>query len=265
VTQLQWQPTIFGINELPDAEKRAIYQSLIPDWVYTTYAIDREHLTADGKPVVRFRCPQGSRAVEVTIRRRAADPDPLVYFNMVDTFNQQLLVLLAVINDPEAPRFNVDIDEEGNMTQLGTISRNRVAEEAAMNAGLAPGQIRAGLRVFKQSIPVFEQFVSNMGQVMFFIEPMAYHNAIAFERYGFNYVRGFAEMKRIHAEFQPGGELHARLNGETPFRSPDAWQTVRGRSWAVHDGILGHAFTGFQMYKRIGVHAGVSSFPNASW
>lgn len=263
--QLQWRSSFFEINQLDEADKIAIYRTVIPEWVYSTYAIDRETLTADGKPVVRFRCPAGSRAVEVTVRRRASDPDPLLYINMVDTFNNQLLVLLIVVNNPDAPRFNTDYDEDGNPTQLGTLARNRPAEEAAMRAGLAPGQVRAGLRVFKQSVPVFEQFVTHMGHDMFFIEPLAYHNAIVFERYGFSYLRGLQEMRRIHDGFQDGGDLRARLTGDTPFRQPQAAQSVRGRSWAIHDGILGHPFTGFQMYKRIGVNAGVTTFPNADW
>ncbi|MCL4247394.1 MAG: hypothetical protein KJ065_04505 [Anaerolineae bacterium] len=257
--------SIFSINKLDEAEKVAIYRTLIPDWVFDNYGIDRESLTVGGKSVVRFRCPSGSRALEVSVWRQPGERDPMLYFNMVDTFNFQLLVLLVVVNDPEAPRFNIDRDEDGNDTQLGTIARNLHAEERAMQAGLAPGQVRSGLRVFRQSVPVFEQFIANMGHDMFLIEPLAYHNAIVFERYGFNYVRGFREMQRIHQEFQPGGELHMRLDPAKPFRQPDAWRTIRGRSWAIHDGILGHPYTGFQMYKRIGQHAGVSTFPDGTW
>jgi len=134
-----------------------------------------------------------------------------------------------------------------------------------LQAGLAPGQVRQGLRAFKQSIPHFEKFVKNMGHALFLIEPLAYHNAIVFERYGFNYIRGYSEMTRIHQEFQPGGSLHARLTADNPFRHPDAWKSIRGRSWAIHDGILGHPFTGFQMYKRVGIHAGINTFPHAEW
>jgi len=189
----------------------------------------------------------------------------MFYLNMADTFNNQLLVLLVVVNDPDAPRFNIDRDEDGNPTHLGTTTRNVPAEIDAMHAGLAPGQVRQGLRVFRQLVPVFEQFVTNLGHDLFFIEPMSYHNAIVFERYGFSYVRGFQEMQNINREFQPGGAFHMKLGGDNPFRPADAWQTVRGRSWAIHDGILGHPFTGFQMYKRIGHHAGVNSFPESRW
>lgn len=257
--------SIREINNLPEVEKIAIYRTLLPEWLFTSYSIDRENFTVDGKKVVQFRFPTNSRALEIIVRRRASDHDPMLYLNMADTFNHQLLVLLVVINDPAAPRFNIDIDEHGNSTHLGTVSRNKSAEEAAMAAGLAPGQIRAGLRLFKQGVPLFEQFVGNMGHEMFLIEPMAYHNAIVFERYGFNYIRGHQEMRRIHEEFQPGGELHYRLTPDNPFRLPHVWNRIRGRSWAIHDGVLGHPFTGFQMYKRVGIHAGINTFPDAQW
>jgi hypothetical protein len=72
-------------------------------------------------------------------------------------------------------------------------------------------------------------------------------------------------MKLLHAGFLPGGTLHARLDGSTLFRQPEAWQTVTGRSWAIHDGISDVPFAGIQMYKRIGQDAGIETFPNASW
>lgn len=252
-------------NDLPEDQKRVIYQTLLPDWLFTTYRMDRNTLTIDGDEVTNIRCPNGSRAVEISVKRRLSDIDPMLYLNMADTFNNQLLVLLVVVNDPDTERFDIDRDEDGNATHLGTAKRNLKAEEAAMKAGLAPGQIRRGLRSFKQAVPVFEAFVKNMGHDMFIIEPLAYHNAIIFERYGFNYVRGFQEMLRINREFQPDGELYNKLSPTQIFRQPDSWQTIRKRSWAIHDGILDHPFTGFQMYKRIGTHSSINTFPDAHW
>jgi len=42
-------------------------------------------------------------------------------------------------------------------------------------------------------------------------------------------------------------------------------QTVRGRSWAIHDGILGEPFTDIHMYKNIGKFSGVNTFPGWKW
>jgi hypothetical protein len=97
------------------------------------------------------------------------------------------------------------------------------------------------------------------------MEPLAYHNAILFERLGFNYVQGRRKMQWIHLGFQPDGLLYERLDGSTPFRQPDAWRTIRGRSWAIHDGILGEPWHGIKMYKRVGRHAGVDTFPGGEY
>ena len=263
---MQDLPTsIREINALPDEEKLIIYQMLLPEWLHGVYAINKKTIREDGSALVTIRCPNGSRSVEIAAKRNAVDVDPILYLNMADTFNNQLLVLLVVVNDLDSPRYDTDVDDFGNQTQFGTTRRNLVAEELAMRAGLAPGQIRKGLRSFSQSVPIFENFVSRMGHDLFLIEPLAYHNAWVFERYGFNYIRGYNEMCRIDREFRPGGEIHSKLSDQDIFRATNSWRTVRGRSWAIHDGILGHSFTGFQMYKRLGIHAGVCTFPDAQW
>jgi hypothetical protein len=177
----------------------------------------------------------------------------------------QLMVLLVVVNDPASERYNIDTDQYGHPTNLGTSGRNIPEEIRAFEAGLAPGQIRTGLRGFRKGVPVFEKFVERMGHALFLIEPLSYHNAITFERYGFGYMYGRQEMENIHTEYQPGGALYQRLDGRNIFRQPDAWKSVRGRSWAIHDGILGHPFTGFHMYKRVNLDAGVNTFPDAVW
>jgi hypothetical protein len=258
----EFPPSIRAINNLPKDEKESIYATLLPD----TFGGEGEvEGVPNCKPIIKYRCPTGSRAMEVVVKRQESDIDPLMYLNMADTFNNQLIVLLVVVNDLDSPRYNTDIDGDGNRTQFGTASRNLSAERAAMEAGLAPGQIRRGLRMFKRTVPVFEEFVSRMGHDIFFIEPLSYANAIVFEKYGFHYLSGHQEMQRIHKEFLPGGDLIGKLTPDNPFRLPDAWKTIRRRAWAIHDGILGYPFTGFQMYKRVGMHSGINTFPDATW
>lgn len=114
-------------------------------------------------------------------------------------------------------------------------------------------------------MPILEQFVTGLHHDTFYIQPLAYHNAILFERLGFAYTLGLGRMEWIHREFAPGNLLFRRLDGSTPFRRPGAESSVRGRSWAIHDGILSEPYSNVKMYKRVGIHAGVVTFPHAAW
>ena len=254
------------LNDLPQLERERCYRLLIADELLQRFQIDPMTLCGpSGDRLVEFDAPQGIGTVEVRVWHQLGARDPVLYFQLADTVNNQLQVLLFVINDPDAPRFDVDRDGYGQRTKFGTLTRNLEAECAAMQAGLAPGQIRRGLGFARKTLPRFEMFVSRLRHEMFTLEPLAYHTAILFESYGCAYSLGKKQMDMIHAEFQPGGELFKRLDGSTPFRRPGMEQTVRGRSWAIHDGILGEPFTNIRMYKRVGVEAGVSTFPNAKW
>lgn len=49
-------------------------------------------------------------------------------------------------------------------------------------------------------------------------------------------------MEKIDKEFRPGGLLNEKLDDSTPFRRKGMEQSVRGRSWAIYDGIFLDAF-----------------------
>lgn len=261
---LEFPHSIREINDLPTWQKNAIYHTLIPQWFLERFNIG-DDLTLDGRPIVKMRYPPGSRSMELSLYHHPDAQDPSMYVNMGDTFLGQLMVFLVIFSEPESDRFNIDVDEKGQNTNLGTTRRNIPEELRAMRAGLGPGQVRHGLRGFRQSMPVFEEFVRRMRHDMFMIEPLAYHTAIIFERYGFGYTHGKKDMLMIQQEFQPGGALYMKLTDDNPFRHSDAWKSVRGRSWAIHDGILGNPFTGFHMYKRVGHHAQINTFPDSIW
>ncbi|MFT3894250.1 MAG: hypothetical protein QM730_21680 [Anaerolineales bacterium] len=135
-------------------------------------------------------------------------------------------------------------------------------------SGLAPGQIREGLRSSRIVLNHIETFLTMMAHHAFFLEPLTYVSAWIFEKRGFAYSKGHQLMDTIHREFQPGGELHKALDGSTPFRQPDQWKTVRGRAWAIHDGILqvlDRKWDDLKMIKQIGRHARVDTFPGAEY
>lgn len=258
--------SLAGLNDLPEVDRVAAYRSLLPDDVFARFGIDPAHpVDGEGRSLFVVKATPGAGSAEIEFRQRADARDPVTYVHLADTSNNQIIVLLYVVNDPDSPRFDVDRDWRGERTKFGTLSRNVEAELAAMQAGLAPGQVRRGLRLSRTLLRRFETFISRLGHAMFFLEPLAYHTAILFERYGCAYSQGRKKMTWIHEAFQPGGELFARLDGSTPFRMPGAHQTVRGRSWAIQDGILGEPFTDIHMYKRAGKDAGVRTFPEALW
>jgi hypothetical protein len=39
-------------------------------------------------------------------------------------------------------------------------------------------------------------------------------------------------------------------------------RTARGRSWAIHDGILDTPWDDILIYKKVGEHAGINTFPD---
>ncbi|MCK5645380.1 MAG: hypothetical protein KAH97_01285 [Anaerolineales bacterium] len=257
--------SISGVNRLPEEEKEAIYTSFIPQVLLDQFDIPGDFRDANGNRLLEIESTPGTSDFILRLMHKFDAPDPLVYSHVTDTVNRQIHVLLYIVNDPFSQRFDVDVMPDGTPTQFGIFRRNLDAEESAMNAGLAPGQVRKGLRVFKHTIPCFENFVHSLGHDLFFAEPLYYHNAVIFERYGFSYVKGRSLMERIDTGFSPGEDYEQRLNLSSPFRHPDYANSIRGRSWAIHDGILGRNFTDVTMYKSFEISAGVNTFPDATW
>jgi len=256
--------TIGGINHLPEIEKRAVYARYIPPALLNRFNLPE----ADSQRIqslLEFKFAPGSADVEMSLFHEKRFPDPILYAHLSDTMNGQIHILLYILNDPFSERFNVDRLENGTPTRFGTQHRNLQAEQAALLAGLAPGQVRRGLRLLGEAIQTFEGFVRSLGHDMFFAEPLYYHNAVLFERYGFSYQMGRRRMELIQNGFQPGGDLAARLDGSSPFRQPEAAKSIRRRSWAIHDGLLGEPFTEVTMYKRLGKDAGTSTTAACEW
>lgn len=257
--------TIGGVNLLKEAEKIEIYTRLIPLELIERFSIPASFKDKDGRPLLFFKSRPGNTDVEMKLFHLYDYPDPILYGHLTDTLSGQIHVLLYILNDPSARRFNVDRLPDGRVTRFGTFLRNLDAEEAAMKEGLAPGQVRSGLRLLPAAILKFEEFVTSLGHQVYFAEPLYYHNAILFERYGFSYQVGRKLMERIETGFSQDGELNLLLNDSTPFRTHSAEQSVRLRSWAIHDGILGEPFTNVTMFKHVGKSAEINTCPGCGW
>ena len=254
--------TIGGINKLPENEKRDIYTRYIPPELIRKFDLPELVLN---KELLKFRYAEGSSDVEMMLYHEVGFPDPILYAHLADNLNGQVHVLLYILNDPDSPRFDVDKMPDGTPTRFGIRKRNLQAEEDALRAGLAPGQVRRGLHLFKQAMSTFEEFISSLGHDMYYAEPLYYHNAVIFERHGFSYQMGRRRMESIQLGFERGGELSQKLDGSTSFRSPQAANSIRLRSWAIHDGILGEPFTNVTMYKRVGKRSGINTTPGCEW
>ena len=259
--------SIFAINNLSENARRRLYRILIPPSILRRFGIDPVAWDdSESRPRVSLLAEPGTNTGSITINEPADAADPFFLLELGDNNANGFDLQFIALNDPDAPRFGVDRDADGEPTHYGTVRRNLVEEERAMRAGLAPIQLRQHLGAAQQVFEQLELFMAFAAHQAYSLEPLTYAAAWVFERRGLAYIRGHKLMNEIHREFQPGGRLHAALDGSTPFRQPEAWRTVRGRAWAIHDGILeaiGQQWDQLRMIKLLGKNAGVATFPDA--
>jgi hypothetical protein len=227
---------LIHINALDLSEKEAIYRGLIPPRLFELLSIP---LNGDSAGRVRIIAPDGLSLARIEVRSNPYDRHTVFFLDIAETHYHQMELSFCIINDPVAPRFAVDVDENGADNCFCTLGRNIPEEIRAMHAGLYPNQASRGLRMFGEFFGRLERFVDALGMEMITAEPLTYDNAVRYERYGFDYLSGRRLMLAIDWEFRPGGALFRKLDGSTPFRQPGMERTVHGRSWAIHDGILG--------------------------
>ena len=263
--------SIQEINALPREVCEALYARLVPEELLDRFAIDPATLCdKDGVRLVRVTAPADKPWARVEVRSSPEDRDPAL---LVDVEMSPLSVpelAFVQITDPSGPRFAIDRDPDGRDTLFGTASRNLQEERRAMRDGLSPGQVRRGLRLLSRVLDAMQGFCALIGKEIYLIEPLFYHSAILYERRGCGYLMGRDVMEEIHAGFGDGGPLAKLLDGSSDFRRPEAALTVRGRSWALHDGVGeglwgGAGVAGVKMYRAVGRPAGINTFPGAPY
>jgi hypothetical protein len=254
--------SIYEINHLSPEERTKIFRTLIPPVIFSLFEIDRTtFLNRRGEKVVKFHTPETHGFASVDIKMGSEDTDSIFFLQISDTpFMDNMELSFVVINDPRKERYQIDRDPEGKDTLFGTALRNVAEEERAMGAGLAPGQVRPGLRLLNEFLSLLERFAGRMGVSIISGEALFYHNAIQYENYGFGYLEGKKLMEEIDREFQKGGKLFNRLDDSTPFRRKGAERSVRKRSWAIQDGILDEPWISPKLYKPVGKKVGVRTF-----
>lgn len=258
--------TLKQINDLPENIKRRVYRNLVPPALLTRFDIDPiTWCGANKEERVFLSADNGTEKVFISARTSASEADEFFALELTDNMLNGIDLNLLLLNDPSAARFDTDKDEAGNPTMFGTVKRNINEEVRSKEAGLAPGQVRNSLSASKLVLDQIDAFLATIGQRAYFLEPLTYASAWVFEKRGFAYMRGHKLMTTIHQEFQPGGILHSALD-DSAFRKRDQWNNVRGRAWAIHDGILDALDTNWdklRMVKQVGKHAGVNTFPDA--
>lgn len=261
--------TIKALNSLPENPKIRLYRTLIPIQVLADFDINpRTWMNPNKLQQVKLEANQGSDKVKITAWYGEDPANDFFYLELADNQFNGIDLNFLVVSNPTCERFNTDFDEQGRETLFGTVRRNLAEEERAMRAGLSPGQVREGLRSSSIVFNHIETFLTLMSHNAIFLEPMTYVSAWIFEKRGFAYSKGHQLMDTIHKEFQPGGELYKALDGSTPFRQPDQWKSVRGRAWAIHDGMLdviGRKWDDLKMVKQVGRYARVNTFPGAEF
>jgi hypothetical protein len=254
--------SIQAINRLDDVEKENIYSCLLPQRLRDILGLMENSLcTAAGEQLVSIIAPKGLSLVRIEARSKADDGVVVFFLELSDTHFHQMELSFCIVRDPNAPRYAVDVDDRGVNNWFASHGRNIPEEIRAMQAGLFPNQTHHGLQLFVSFFPLLERFTDALGIEMIVAEPLSYDNAIRYEKYGFDYLRGRRLMLEIDREFQPGGRYFLRLDGSTPFRMLGMERTVIGRSWAIHDGIMDEPWDEVQIYRMIGVHAGINTFP----
>jgi hypothetical protein len=256
-----------SLNRLHENIKQRIYRTLIPHHLLSRFDVDPITWRGPDKtPCAKLEAASGTGLVKLSAWSPFDPGDPFFTLEMADNAFNGIDLNWIILSDPTAERFETDVTPDGEPTLFGKARRNLAAEERALAAGLAPGQVRTGLRGSTEVFHQIDTFFIALGHRSYALEPLTYASAWLFERRGFAYMIGHQLMTTVHKEFQPGGRLNSALDGSTPFRQPDQWQTVRGRAWAIHDGILeaiDKQWDGVRMRKQLGRHAGVNTFPDA--
>ncbi len=259
------------ISLLSRPEKEGLYRVLLPPSLYDRFGVDPLSFTdSRGEKVVRFFSPEKDRTCLVEMKLPLME-EPVYSIQLSETVDATQIELdFVIINDPNSPKFNTHVDEHGRDTLFGWAGRNIPEEIKALEAGYFPGQVRGGLKMTAEMLQSLEFFCRMLSLRSIRLDALFYHNAITYERYGFSYFEGYAQMKRIHELFQPGRALYEKLDGSTPFRRPEFAGSVRGRSWAIHDGILldvkddllDEGWASPVMYKMIGKPRAMVTFPD---
>lgn len=165
--------TIRQLNNLPEAIKHRLYRGLVPSSLLTRFGIDPIQWRGANKEMLVFiKADPETEKVLITAQSTSDPNDEFFALELSDNSLNGIELNLIMLNDPTAPRYSIDYNEEGQPTLFGTLRRNLKAEEDAKQAGLAPGQVRAGLNASRMVFEHIEAFLAMLGHRAYFLEPL---------------------------------------------------------------------------------------------
>src|SRR4029453_3867047 len=146
------------INVLPREVSEALYVRLVPEELLHRFgsAPAPPCSPGGGRRGGPGRPPPAKPWARVEVRSSSEDRDPAL---LVDVEMSPLSVpelAFVQITDPSGPRFAIGRDPDGRDPRFGTASRNIEEERRAMGDGLAPGQVRRGLRLLSRVLDAME-------------------------------------------------------------------------------------------------------------
>ena len=132
---------IRDFHKLNKGERFDLIRALVPWKCLQLFDIIPETFCdSEGRLRLRLLYRNQARIVGVRITDPEAPLDPIFSVFFQDYEEDGVEVLGLNINDPHAPRFEVDLDEYGRIpADLVSERRNKAEEIRAMGAGLAPG------------------------------------------------------------------------------------------------------------------------------
>jgi len=133
------------LNALPGPLCEGLYARLVPAVLLDRVGVDpRTGANGQGERLLRVTAPPDQSWARVELRMAHEDRDPLLLVDVeIGPFGVPELSFVQIA-DPRSERFDIDYDGEGRDTLFGTVSRNLPEERRALEAGLAPGQVRRG-------------------------------------------------------------------------------------------------------------------------
>ena len=259
------------LNGLPAPLREGLYGRLIPPEVCARFGVDpATGLNGAGHRLLRVFAPPEQSWARIELRASRDDRDPLVLVDVeMGPFAVPELSFVQV-TDPDAERFAIDRDEDGagHALRHGDPQPRRGASRARGGTRPGPGAAwtaapRSGAGLDGRLLPAAREGAVPGGAALL---PLGAPLRAARLRLP---ARPRADGRRSTGSSIRAAGCTGRSTASTAFRQPGFARTIRGRSWAIHDGILGAldgmAWGGVKMYRLVGRPASVSTFPAAAY